>query len=180
MNENFFDQKEFLDLCKANRIEPMITGNQQLVLMCPKHPGKDIEEKFKTMIPEEVPWVFSEGLSQTTVARIKVGLFSLGLDRVMLQNLPGHRVVIDVISRPDNSPKKGQFLLTLRTSPLWDLISGLLKKDPFVETFAIRFNGTVVRDSSQYVGEPSPIEGAESPFEEEGYQPDTYEQFGHK
>jgi len=163
MNENFFDTKEFLELCKANRIEPMITGENQLVLMCPKYPGKDIEDKFRTLIPEEVPWGFVEGLSHTTMAHIKRGLSTIGIKRVIIQNLPGHRVTID-ITPPENHP------LAQANSPIWDVLSGILKKDSYVETFSIRVNGQEIRNSNQYVGSSDP-----HPIDDEGdYQPDTY------
>jgi hypothetical protein len=47
-----------------------------------------------------------------------------------------------------------------------------LKKDPFVETFTIKINGKVVRDSSQYVGssEPSPIDDEGDDDQEHSYQ----------
>jgi hypothetical protein len=153
MSEEFFSMKEFLDLCKVTRVEPMITGDHKLVLVCPKYPGDEVAEKFKALIPEEVPWTFAEGLSQSTMVQLKIGLKSIGFNRVVIQNMPGHRVALD-IEPPEDHPLKGM------TSPVWDIIAGLLKKDPFVETFIIRVNGKVVRDSSQYVGstEPSPID----------------------
>jgi hypothetical protein len=163
MNENFFDQQEFLALCKTNNIEPMITGDNRLVLMCPKYPGDGVAEKFKAMIPQEVPWTFVEGLSQTTMTNLKRGLKSVGL-RALVQNMSDHRVVVD-INPPENHPLAGT------TSPIWDIFSGILKKDPFVETFIIRVNGKVVRDSSQYVEstESSPIDD-EGDYQEHNYQ----------
>ena len=155
MNEQFFDQKDFLNLCKANRIEPMITGDNKLVLVCPKHPGKDVEDKFKAMIPAEVPWAFAEGLSQVTISRIKAGLNGIGIVKVIVQMLPGHRVVLDIYP-PSGHPLAGS------TSPIWDLVAGMLQKDSFVQTFAIRVDGQMVRNSEQYVGSP------ELPIDDEG------------
>jgi hypothetical protein len=103
MNEQFFSQKEFLELCKTNKVEPMITGDQRLVLMCPKYPGVEVEEKFKAMIPQEVPWGFAEGLSQSTMIHLKMGLKTVGINRVMISNMPGHRIVID-LDPPESHP----------------------------------------------------------------------------
>lgn len=155
MDERFFDTREFLDLCKANRVEPVITGDNQLVLVCPKYPGKDVEDKFKAMIPENVPWSFAEGLSQVTVSRIKAGLMGIGITKVIVQMLPGHRTVLHVYP-PEKHPLAGS------ASPIWDIISGILQKDPFVQTFAITVYDQVVRDSEQYVGSP------ELPIDNEG------------
>jgi hypothetical protein len=161
MNEQFFDTREFLDLCRTNKVEPMVTSDHRLVLVCPKYPGKDVESKFKAMIPEEVSWMFAEGLCQTTLIHIKMGLKSIGLDKVLIHNLPNHRVTVDV-EAPEGHPLAGS------TSPVWDMVASILKKDSFAETFIIRVNGSVVRDSSQYVGSP------DVPIDDEGDYMEDY------
>jgi hypothetical protein len=152
-----------------NNIEPVISGDDRLVLICPKLPDEQTAEAFAAIIPKELEWGFSEGLSTMTMATIKVMLALFSVPMVAFKFVEGGKVVIMM------PPLKGT--ATQPGSPMWDQVVGLLQRDAFTKTYEIRVgcteenpNGEVYRDSNGYT-KPDPVDGVPGENEVEEGEP---------
>lgn len=142
-NLKWFDTPEFRNVCMANKLEAAINGDGNLVLICPKYPGKAIEEKLAGMIPKEQPWQIVEGASMGLLASLKVMLMMFGARNVLFTHHLDHRLILDIHNPPKSTALQPG-------SPLWDQIAGAMKSDEFVQTYQIRVDGEVYRDSDGY------------------------------
>lgn len=135
-----------------NKLEALINGEGSLVLVCPKYPGKAIEEKLGGLIPKEQPWAIVEGASTGNLSTIKVMLMMFGARDILFKNLPDHRLVLEVENAPQATALEAG-------SPIWDQVAHVIRSDEFVQSYQIRVNGEVYRDSDGYV-KPDDLPGS--------------------
>jgi len=150
MDNSWFDNPKFRDLCIKNQLEPVI-GNGHLVFICPKLPGKEIEEALAELIPKEFKWEFRERMSTMFEAAIRMVLMIYGVMSGKFQFNPNGEVILEL-------PALKKSMATQPGSPLWDKIAGMIKQDAFTKSFQIRVDGEVYRDSDGY-SKPDPVEG---------------------
>lgn len=169
MDTRWFDNPKFRDLCIQNHIEPVISGDERLVLICPKLPDEQTASTFAELLPKDLDWGFSEGMSTVTMASIKVMLAMYGATRVVFQFVEGGKVVLLM------PPLKGTALQP--GSPLWDQVVMILQKDPFTKAYEIRVGcceekpeGDVYRNSDGYA-KPDPSNAEGVPEENEVDEP---------
>jgi hypothetical protein len=163
MSLQWFDNPEFRNVCIQNKLEAAINGDGRLILICPKYPGKEVEEKLTGLIPKEQQWAIVEGISMGLCATIKVMLMMFGVRDVTFKNLPGHHIVIEI----ENPPKA---TATQPGSPLWDQLAQGLQQDAFIAnggSYQIRVNGEVYRDSDGYV-KPDDLPTSPEDMEDDG------------
>ena len=154
MDNQWFDNPKFRELCIENHIEPVITGDDQLILVCPKLPDEHMVSAFAELIPQELEWGFSEGLSTGSVAAVKIILGMFYVPLVVFKFETGGRVVL--LIPPLNKNVRGHI-----PSSLWDQVVAILLRDPFTRSYEIRVGccqenpmGEVYRNS-----EGDPVKG---------------------
>jgi len=158
MDNAWFDNPSFRNICIENHIEPMM-NNGRLFLICPKLPDEKTAEALKGLIPKEVDWRFAEGMSSMIMAAIKVMLAMFGVPSVAFGFGEGGRVILDL-------PPLRKSTATQPGSPLWNQVASLIQRDPFTQSWQIRVDGEVYRDSEGY-SKPDPIDGVPEDFEDE-------------
>ena len=169
MDNQWFDNPKFRELCMQNNIEPVITGEDRLVLICPKLPDKQTASAFAEMIPKGMAWDFAEGLSTMTISAIKMMLAMYRVPMVAFKFSGDGKVVL-------MTPPLKASTATQSGSPLWDLIVGVLQRDPFTQAYEIRVGcceenpeGEVYRNSDGYAkSDPSNSDGVPEENEVEG------------
>lgn len=129
--------KEFIELCTSNRIEPMVTGDNQLHLICPVKPNKAIQEKILALIPKEQKVKFYESINSGTRTSILMLLTMYHAEEVAFQTGKNHDITVMVTVSSKETALQPD-------SPLWNKVAGLLENDPFVSIFSITVNGEEV------------------------------------
>jgi len=146
MNEDFvWFNKQFIGLCLDNNIEPILTGDKQLKLICPRTPTSDVLNKITSNIPEEQDFEVIESMRTDTPLKINMILKMSGAQGCSISENPKtHEVTVNVQAdmlkiehfRPD--------------SPFWNEVAHLLKEDSYIESFLIKCNDNLVRDSKVF------------------------------
>jgi hypothetical protein len=173
MDTSWFN-KQFIDYCLSREVEPMITGNDVLVLVCPKIPTAEIQKAIKEMVPSSQPIEFMEGLSAATQSTINKYLGSKGITAVMYRSSTEGRVLVDVLLL-DQSGKLMPFseISSVVLQPgyrLWTDTAYHLKQDKYVKAFQIRLNGKIVLSEGEGFPEENDLaDQIEPSFDEPGH-----------
>ena len=149
MDTQWFNNPKFRTLCMQNHVEPVISGDDRLVLICPKLPDEHTYESFAELIPKDLEWGFSEGMCTMNMAAVKMMLAMFHVPGVVFKFVEGGKVVLLM------PPLKGT--ATQPGSPLWDQVISILQRDPFTQAYEIRVGcceenpaGDVYRNSEGY------------------------------
>jgi hypothetical protein len=165
MNTAFFDNPKFRNLCIENRIEPMINGEDRLVLLCPKLPDDNIKDQFKALIPSDMSWDFAEGLSHTIISAVKVLLVMFGVPAAAFGFGPAGSGAVELMI-----PEAPKATATQPGSPLWDQVANLLQRDPFTKVYRIVVGGEVYRDSTTGYVKPDDFDGVSEDMPQPAHQ----------
>jgi hypothetical protein len=133
MDTSWFD-KRFINACQEAGVEPVINGHNQLLLMCPKIPSQEEQDRIVGLIPPNQPYGFIETMKTTTKAAISILLKMFGAESVMFKTSNDHNVDVIVEANPNITSLEP-------ASPMWKQVAAALKLDQFVKTFHISVNG---------------------------------------
>jgi len=134
--------KEFRELCQKNSVEPIIDPKGQLMLICPKIPSQEIQDKIKASIPDSSP-TFIPALRTVTRAMVGILLAQYGATGLGFMHDGRGAVVIDVQGDANRTALKPE------NPHVWGEISKLVKADPYTQKFLIAFNGTPIASSEK-------------------------------
>jgi hypothetical protein len=148
MNKSWFFNEGFKNFCKEKGLEPKITVDDRLVLICPKIPDKTEQENIakgiKELLPSEVQWSLSEGLSVQTEKTLSSYLAMYGIGGCGMVYGPEGEIALIFPSVPDTTAMQPE-------SPVWQEVGNLLMRDPYVKGYHIIVQGEVYRNSDGYV-----------------------------
>lgn len=144
MSNEWFNN-EFIGMCLDNDIEPVLTGDNQLRLVCPKKPNDKLMSALKARIPDGQPFVVLESMKTATIMKVKMMLQMVGATGMSVQDDPSkHKVTVLVIG----DMQRNEALQP--DSPFWNEIAFVLKDDPYVNAYEVKCNDIPVRDSETY------------------------------
>jgi len=138
MDTNWFNAM-FRDVCASNDIEPACSGDR-LILVCSRLPDADVQKEVLDLVPEDVPSTFIEDLKSSSKIKISFILGPYNPQNIRFRIPKKYSVLLDVEGQDNQTCFK-------TGNPLWGMVACILKQDPYVESFMIRFNGKVVLDS---------------------------------
>jgi hypothetical protein len=148
MNKSWFFNSKFKDFCKEKGLEPHITIDERLVLVCPKLPEKPLQEEIakslKELVPAEVEWGLSEGLSAQTEKTLSSYLAGYGVRGCGMVYGPAGEIALFFPEVPDTTAMQPE-------SPVWQEVGNLLMRDPYVKGYHIIVRGEMYRNSDGYV-----------------------------
>ena len=158
MNKTWFFTQEFKNFCKEKGLEPRITMDDRLVLICPKIPEKFLQEEIakgiSELVPKEVEWGLSEGLSAQTEKTLASYLAGYGVVGGGMVYGPVGEVALIFPQVPNTTAMQPE-------SPVWQEVGNLLMRDPYVKGYHIIVRGELFRNSDGYVKPDDSIDGAE-------------------
>ena len=158
MNKSWFFKQEFKNFCKEKGLEPRITVDDRLVLICPKIPEKPVQEEIargiKELVPVEVEWGLSEGLSAQTERTLASYLAGYGVVGCGMVYGPVGEVALMFPQVPDTTAMQPE-------SPIWQEVGNLLMRDPYVKGYHIIVRGELYRNSDGYVRPDNSIDGVD-------------------
>jgi hypothetical protein len=134
-------QTEVKNICKQYDIDPVMIDDE-LVLICPKMPDKDVQKKLTEVIPSTTPYKFQEGPRLSTSTALKI-LFQTAGAASADSEIKGHDIVITITGQ---TPP-----LIEEESPVWGIAAGILKVDPFIDSWKIKINDKVVSEYNKTV-----------------------------
>ncbi len=114
------------------------------LLVVPRMPSQDIQEKIRSIIPSEVKYEYQESPRVVTTQALKILLAEAHATSVEF-HLNKHKVLLEI---EGDSP-----MLTEKDSPAWRAIRNILIQDPFVEAFRVTVNGEIVTEFDPKISE---------------------------
>ena len=134
---NWFN-RDFIQFCLGYDIEPVINGDEKLMLVCPKIPSQEVQQAILKWVPQDQPSEFKPFLRTMTRSLIGILVASNGAKGVDFGFKDNHGVMVNVVA-----PSGMTF-----SDDMWNKIAYLVKNDPHTETFEIYLNRKIVRNSS--------------------------------
>jgi hypothetical protein len=134
-------QAQLKQRCDQLSIQPIIMDNE-LVLICPKIPETPVKNELESIIPTGTNYRFQEGPRIETEEGLKLILKTAGAISAQVE-MKGHNFTINVDSQSQ--------YLTNQDSDIWPPINGLLNADPFIESWKILVNGTIMAEHNKII-----------------------------
>ena len=131
-------EQEFLSICIKNKIEPIIDGAGNYLLVVPKMPDKEIQDRLRTLIPSDIQYTYSEGPRLVTTEGLKQIFGQLKVQSATIE-LKDHDLILRV--NMENTQMVDE------CSPIWDPVNKLVSSDPFVENWKAIVNDKFIYDS---------------------------------
>lgn len=153
MSNEWFNN-EFIGLCLDNGVEPVLSGDGQLRLICPKKNDK-VLSGIISRIPKEQKYEVLESMKTATIVKIKLMLQMIGATGLSVKDEPDqHRVTVMAMG----DMQQNEALQP--DSPFWNEIAFVLKDDPYVSSYEIKCNSITVRDSATFNPDDNSILGS--------------------
>jgi hypothetical protein len=130
-------ENEFSALCAENKIEAAIEGSEYL-LVVPKMPSQEIQDKLRAIVPSEIQYRYVEGPKLATTLALRIMFKQMKVSCTVEMN--GHAMTFTI---EGDSPA-----FTEENSPLLDALKIILEADTFVEDWKIILNGETIYDST--------------------------------
>ena len=132
-------ERDFDRLCGEHKIEPVLEGSEFL-LVVPKMPSQEIQDKLKTIIPPEIKYRYVEGPRLVTTISLQT----------MFKQIQGISATVEIKDKEHSMIFKidgdaGAF--SEEDSQALAFMKSLLNADTFVENWKIIVNGTTIYDS---------------------------------
>jgi hypothetical protein len=126
-------------VCRDYKIEPMLEG-PDFLLVVPKMPSQEVQDKLKSIIPPEIKYRYVEGPRLVTTISL----------RTLFQQIPGISATVEIKDKEHEMIFKidgdaGAF--SEEDSQALAFMKSILNADTFVENWKIIVNGTTIYDS---------------------------------
>jgi hypothetical protein len=131
-------EQEFLQICIENKIEPVISKGNDYLLVVPKLPSKEVQDRLRAIIPSDIQYRYSEGPRVITTEGLRAIFMQLGVQGASIE-MKGHDLILQIDME--------NFQMVEESSPIWNSVNKLISSDSFVENWKAIVNDKVVYDS---------------------------------
>jgi hypothetical protein len=131
-------EQEFMNICIKNQIEPIVDAIGNYLLVVPKMPSEEIQNRLRAIIPTDIQYQYSEGPRLVTTEGLKQIFSHLGVQGAAIE-LKDHNLILRVATENSQTMEE--------SSPIWEPVNKLVSSDPFVKNWKAIVNDKVVYDS---------------------------------
>lgn len=125
---------QLMQECQSKNMGVMPGNNGRLYILCSKEPAKDIQDRVRNIIPENIPYEFKAQPAKSTIESLQALIQRSGAIRVdsEMQKTP-HHLDLDVQGMGPELEEK--------FSQTWSLILDTLHKDEYFDSWVLKCNG---------------------------------------
>jgi hypothetical protein len=131
-------ETDFATLCLQHKIEAVVEGSEYLLIV-PKMPDKEIQDKLRAIVPQEIQYRYVEGPRLVTTVALKTLFQQIGHITAVLET-KDHTMMFKIDGEPSVFSEEDPKVL--------NFIESVLSADPFVKDWKIVFNGKTIHDTT--------------------------------